>query len=274
METAHVLKIPEKSFQDLYLLFCGHAVCEPLHSFGPAVRPNYIIHYILSGKGNFYLDNKTYTLKAGQGFLIVPNVLTKYEADQEDPWSYVWIGFDGTNCEQFLNNIGLGPHRLFFKFQHEDQVKDIIDQMLLSQNFDYSTEFKLQGLLYQLFSLIAENRPITKQNKIPNENEYVRKAIDFIQIHYHQPIQVLDIANFVSINRSYLSTIFKQEIGLSINQYLTKFRITRAAELLTLTDLSVEQISESCGYRDSLVFSKAFKRKKHLTPTQYRIKSK
>ena len=47
MENAYVLQLSDQKFQDLYLCFCGYAKCEPLHSFGPAVRPNYILHYIL-----------------------------------------------------------------------------------------------------------------------------------------------------------------------------------------------------------------------------------
>lgn len=50
MENAFVLSLSEQKFSDLYLCYCGYADCEPLHSFGPAVRPNYIIHFILKGR--------------------------------------------------------------------------------------------------------------------------------------------------------------------------------------------------------------------------------
>ncbi len=55
MENAFVLSLSEQKFSDLYLCYCGYADCEPLHSFGPAVRPNYIIHFkregLLPGRG-------------------------------------------------------------------------------------------------------------------------------------------------------------------------------------------------------------------------------
>ena len=50
MEDAYVLQLSDRKFSDLYLCYCGYAKCEPLHSFGPAVRSNYLIHYILEGK--------------------------------------------------------------------------------------------------------------------------------------------------------------------------------------------------------------------------------
>ena len=51
MEDSFVLQLKNRKFPDFYLCFCGYAKCAPLHSFGPAVRPNYIIHLILDGKG-------------------------------------------------------------------------------------------------------------------------------------------------------------------------------------------------------------------------------
>ena len=50
METSWTLPVQKHKFSDLYLCFCGYEACQPLHSYGPAVRPNYVIHYIISGK--------------------------------------------------------------------------------------------------------------------------------------------------------------------------------------------------------------------------------
>ena len=51
MENANVLQLKNRKFPDFYLCYCGYSECERLHSFGPAVRPNYILHYIVKGKG-------------------------------------------------------------------------------------------------------------------------------------------------------------------------------------------------------------------------------
>ena len=60
----------DRTFSDCFLNFAGHEQCEPGHSFGPAIRPCYIIHFILSGKGKFFCDNVEYNLGANQAFLI------------------------------------------------------------------------------------------------------------------------------------------------------------------------------------------------------------
>lgn len=69
---------------------------------------------------------------------------------------------------------------------------------------------------------------------------------------------------------NYLYTIFKNSLGISPKDFLTEFRISKGKEQLTLTDLSVEEIAVSCGYRNSLAFGKVFKQKMGMTPTQYR----
>ena len=72
MEKSYVLQLPDKKFEDLSLCFCGYAECEPLHSFGPAARPNYVFHYIMSGKGIYKVGEQTFHLEKGQGFMIEP----------------------------------------------------------------------------------------------------------------------------------------------------------------------------------------------------------
>lgn len=57
---------------------------------------------------------------------------------------------------------------------------------------------------------------------------------------------------------------------MSPQQYLTSFRIAKAVELLQLTELPIESIAISCGYSDPMVFSKAFRLEKHLSPSAYR----
>ncbi len=81
MEDAYVLQLTGSKFKDLYLCFCGMSACRPNHSFGPAVRPNYIIHYILSGKGTYQVGERRYEIRQGQGFLIEPEAVTFYKAD-------------------------------------------------------------------------------------------------------------------------------------------------------------------------------------------------
>lgn len=270
MEDSYVLQLTDRKFTDIYLCYCGYAECEPGHSFGPSVRPNYLIHYILKGKGMYRIGKKEYNLKEGYGFLIEPQVQTFYQADTEEPWTYIWIGFDGNNARHYLNDTGLNQQHPVFECAYRDELKQIVLNMLKNNISATTHRFLLQGLLYEFFSVLTRDLRISTPVSQNGENPYILQAIEFIQNNYSFPIHVTDIANYVCINRSYLYTLFKANLGVSPQDYLANYRISQATELLTMTELSIESIALSCGYTDPLIFSKVFKIKKGQTPSRYR----
>ena len=270
MEDAYVLQLKNRKFLDLYLCFCGYARCLPLHSFGPAVRPNYILHYIIKGKGRFTAGKEEYHLCGGQGFLIEPEVQTFYQADKEDPWTYVWIGFAGGRASEYLQDLGLSGGHPVYQCSSGEKLEKIVLTMLENKNYTVANEYLLEGLLYQFFSALAEHIEIGEERREKDDNLYIRKAVEYIQNHYSYPVQVGEIADYVGINRSYLYTLFKEQLHLSPKEYLTSFRVTRAAQLLEITELSIESVAMSCGYQDALGFSKIFKARMGVTPSVYR----
>lgn len=68
MENSYVLQLSDSKFKDLMLCFCGYAQCSSRHYFGPAARPNYLIHYILSGKGVYQVGENAMNCRLVRGF--------------------------------------------------------------------------------------------------------------------------------------------------------------------------------------------------------------
>lgn len=91
MEKVRLLLPGNRLFVDLYFCGGGRSSCFPGHGFGPDVRLNYLIHYVISGKGLFETDSRRYFLSKGQCFLIEPGVSTFYQVDSQEPWSYLWL---------------------------------------------------------------------------------------------------------------------------------------------------------------------------------------
>lgn len=270
MEKAYKLEFAGEQTGSLYVNCCGLSRTEPMHSFGPALKPHYLIHYILSGKGKFSIDGEEYPLEAGYGFLITPDELAFYQADDKEPWTYVWVGFSGTQAAEYLGNIGLSVRQPVFKSDASQELYRIVKDMMEHNTFGLSNELRRNGQLGIFLSVIAEGSRVEKKNEEDRANIYVRKAVSFIQNNYCNPIKVTDVADYVCINRSYLYTLFQNSIGMSPQQFLTTFRITKAAELLQLTSLPVESIALSCGYHDPLVFTKAFRQMKQMSPSAFR----
>lgn len=272
MENLNVLKLEHQIFSDFYLCYCGYGSCQPLQHFGPAVRPNYLIYFILDGKGVFQSERNNFSLHSGEGFIIRPNQQTFFQADESDPWTYLWIGFDGNRCSEYLNAIGLGDGLATFRSPDGETLREIVQEMLHYNTAGIENDFHLQGLLCKFFSCLARSlsMPLSAVPKNDRENFYVRRAVEFVHYNYANHITVSDMAKYVSLNRSYLFTLFQRVLKISPQEFLTTFRLTRAKEQLTLSNATVAAIAQSVGYRDPLVFSKAFKQMTGMTPVQYR----
>lgn len=270
MEDAYVLQLLEPKFKEFHLLFCGYAECEPLHSYGPATRPNYIIHYVMGGKGIYQVGEKKYHISKGQIFLIEPESLTFYQADKEEPWTYLWVGFGGTEAKSFIQDVGLNSRQLVCQCEGGEELKEIVFSMLKHTKSTTENLYYLQGRLFDFFSVLAREITLRQFEDDTTESMYVQEAIDYIKNNYSQGITVNDIADYLALNRSYLYTVFKKSLNISPKAFLTKFRISRAKEQLTLTDFSIEYIAHSCGYKSALNFEKAFKQETGGTPSKYR----
>lgn len=274
MEESYVLHLQQQyqTFKELYLCYCGYAHCEPLHSYGPAVRPNYLLHCILDGKGVYQINGVPHTLGKGDGFLIEPNKQTFYQADAQNPWTYLWIGFAGTNAEGCLRAIGLDSEHLVFRCADNDRLLELVKEMLRHNTMTTQNDFLLQSLLCEFFACLAAgiSSRADRLSQADRENLYVHKAVEYIRNNYASGITVNDVAHYVALHRSYLFALFQKVLHISPQEYLTLFRLTRAKEELTLTDTSVANIAVNCGYQDPQVFTKAFKNKFGITPLKYR----
>lgn len=270
MEKAYKLEFKNQSSRELYLNTCGCSQTEPLHSFGPAVRPHYLIHFVLSGEGRFLLKGQEYPLKAGYGFLIEPDELAFYQSDRLKPWTYIWVGFSGSQAEEYLGKIGLSKKHPIFESDKSEELYETVKDMMEHNTYSIANDMRRNGLLRVFLSVLAENSMIPDREEKENGNLYVQKAIEYIRSNYYIPIKITDVAAYVCINRSYLYTLFMESLGMSPQEFLTLFRITKAAQLLTVTALPIESIAISCGYSDPLVFTKAFRKLKGTSPSNYR----
>lgn len=269
MEKSIFMEFSKENNADLYLNVFGHSITEPLHKAGPAVKSFYLIHYILDGEGDFFVNNTHYRLKKGQGFLIEPDYQATYIADEHNPWTYIWVGFTGKEAKNILNSIGLSQGSPIFSCDQGDKLKKYVFDMLKHNYSNQADSYRLIGMLYLFLSVIAEGQ----QEKIGtiSGNTYVNHAITYIQNHYSVPVTINEISDYVGVNRSYLSSLFKEYTGMSPIKYLQNFRITRAQYMLRVTDLPIESIALSCGYQSSEAFHKIFSKLVGMSPKTFRL---
>ena len=268
MEDSIVISRTFYENQNLYVNTFGHSVTRPLHKFGPAVRPYFLIHFILEGKGKFMAGNISYELGAGQGFLIAPDHPTTYIADEKEPWTYVWIGFSGAQAEELVSSIGLSMEQPVFSGGNAAELKEIVFAMLRHNSCGVQDSLFVTGQLYHFLSCIAaSNKDILPKT---DESDYVNQAVTYIQNHITEPVQVEEIARYVGLNRSYLSTLFRKKTGYSPIQYIQNARITKAKHLLESSRIPVSAIAFSCGYQKPESLIRLFRQRYGVSPAVYR----
>ena len=155
METYRPPFFPE-SENSLRMYYCGSESCTPGHAFGPAVRPHYLIHFIRQGKGIYQRSDQVYHLSRGDAFLILPGETTKYMADRQDPWSYTWIAFDGSQAEALLNCCGLLSGNPVYRSPDENariRLLTLTDQFQQCFRDETKNVLELTGNFYLLFFL-------------------------------------------------------------------------------------------------------------------------
>ncbi len=242
---------PTENFQDLNPLFLGLEDCAPGHSFGPAIRSCYLIHYVRAGTGSFCAEGKTYHPKAGEIFIIRPGQLTTYTADQTQPWRYIWIGFNGGLAAR-LDTLSLPVLPVDGEL--------FLDMVAARKNGGISAELaasRLFALFAQLFS--------SQQSS----NQYVRQISDYITYNYMKQLSVAQLAQLVSLDRRYASRLFKAEYGRSISQYLIAYRMKKAREFLR-DGYTVSQTAKMVGYTDVFNFSKMFRKTYGKSPAHFK----
>ena len=154
MEDMQSINVPPAEESNLFLTTFGHSVTGPGHRYGPAVRSYYLIHFILAGKGTFQANQHTYHLHAGQGFLIEPDYQTTYESDADEPWTYIWVAFNGSRAPEIIASLGLSQEGPIYTCTKEQGAKlaAYVQDMLAHNSFTLSGRYYRLGLL--LLSLI------------------------------------------------------------------------------------------------------------------------
>lgn len=270
----HCLEALREISPELSLIHYGREKCMPNHVFA-GIRDEFIIHFILSGHGFYSCERNIHPLSGGQMFLVRPGTSIVYCSDSRDPWTYVWFGFKGTRAESLLSQSGFSRDRLILPVKDGPAFAVVIDGMLERNTLSPADSLFRESGLFRLFSLLASNAegtlsPAGEETDQGSGSLYVSQAVDYINENCMHALSVNDIADHAGISRTYLNRLFHQKYNSSVQDFLMNFKLDKAAFLLIYTEMPVKEISLNTGYRDPLVFSKAFKAKFEVSPKHCR----
>lgn len=233
----------------------GAEDCTPGHSFGPAVRMHWLIHFVVSGRGVYRTQEKSFEVSAGEAFVIRPGEVTVYSADKDEPWRYVWVAFSAKksmfeSLPYVTDNdeIAAAMQRINSMYVSGEDVNDITAAAAV-------------------WDAVAA---ILRAYGTKDGMNYSIAAVNIIKKQYVDGINVTDVARRLGLDRCYLSHIFKEELGVSPGKFLLAYRMEKALELFMQEKFTVSVVSNSVGYRDIYTFSRAFKQYFGVAPSDWK----
>lgn len=246
----------------------GKEKCKSGHSYEHVFKEDFLIHYIVDGKGKFLSGGEKYDLKAGDAFLI-GNKQGFYKADEKEPWTYIWINFSGTQVKEFLKRLNLSCDNPIYTARDEGRVSKCFEEFV---NIDVNkNEYYIYSRFFHLLSEMLEcsANEIVKE-KIPSDR-YVDICCEYVKFNYMKKITANDLAKVAMIEYSYLFRLFKAKFGISPGEYVINYKMRNAARLLKESDIGISETAAMVGYEDRAAFSKIFKKHYGVSPKNYKM---
>ncbi len=237
----------------------------------PHSHPFCEIIYVLSGNGETVIEGKTYEIKHGDIIVYNPHTLHS-ESTLSSGLELAFFGITNFQvgslpCDCLIDTDAepvLHTDDDKFEFYFKSLVEEVYDD---KQYGELMAKYWARLILIKILRLanISEAKFVT--------NAIFTKIHQHLSTHFAEIDSMEQICSDLKISKYYLTHVFKNYMGMPPMQYVASRRIAHAKKLLQETDLTASKIGEACGYKDHVLFFKAFKKMEGMTPTSYRKKA-
>jgi len=255
----------------LHLNSCG---IEVLNYDRACLRKNGRVDYhtLYIYKGRCFATKYGREIVADEGTLILyrPGERQQYRFSGSDNSVSCYLHFSGTECEKLMEKLKLSKDDTLFVGK-SGTLKNIMEKMILehsSKRIGY--EEMCNSCLLEFFSVAV--RKATYNNN-PNISENIRK-IDAVRLLMHENfaenLPLKFYADYANLSLSRFAHLFKDTVGMTPINYITKIKINKAINLLNSTNMTIGEISERTGFSDQNYFGITFKKVTGISPKAYR----
>ena len=236
--------------------------------FPGEAHPMLELTYVDQGSLHSVADGQDLLLKQGDMVIYGPDQWHMQYADVEVAPRYVTLTFDlrGQGIEPLVNR----------KFTASRQVVALLRQMLREheQLDQFSNDMIIAQLNMVLLELMREaaapsNAKLQTSNAIHSENEIIRKAQQYISSHIREKLSVPLVARQVDVSPSYLTALFHKNLQISPGEYIRRIKLQESKQMIRENVLNFTEIAAALQYSTVHHFSRQFKEKFGITPTEY-----
>ncbi len=232
---------------------------------------SYLFFIVIEGEGSLEYEGEKYHLNENDCVFI--DCRNNYcHQSSEKLWKLKWAHFNGENMngiyEKFTERCG-SP---VFKTKNPAKYETALDVIYETANSsDYVRDMKIFEKLTSLLSLIMEDCwTAEKEGYNSPKKQNLFEIKEYIDTNISEKITLDELSEKFFVNKFYLTRIFKDQFGISVNNYIIQQRITYAKRLLRFSDMTIEEIAATCGISDGNYFAKVFKKVEGVSPREFR----
>ena len=258
----------------------------PRKAFHVPVHWHDEVELIYIKKGNITISIEEQIFHAGPGDLFCVNAGELHFMDCDDMtvdyytilFPLEFISFQSDDLIEKELFLPLRQKQLFFPtFLEKEKGREILKWMeaLIQTNVKKASAYQLRTrimLLEMVAYLLKEG--CFRMTDYVNDSNLQRDMIAFVQKHYSEKVSLSMLAEEFHLSEKYVSWYFKEHFSISFMQYVLHLRMTKAKDMLVMTEHSIMDVALSCGYQSVNLFIRNFKEVNGITPLQYRKKNK
>jgi AraC-like DNA-binding protein len=250
---------------------CGRHACRSGQREPRGWSDAFSLYYVPAGRGRLRWGQLSLPVGPNAAFLIHSEAPYDLEADEEEPWTLLWVVFSGYLVRDYMRRAGFTNESPAFSYPNEPFFREQYEAMF---RYAHSWHNRYCKILSCLYALIARHIDLTGSHYNIYEkygNDFtVRRALEYVDQHYAEPdMRIEDIAQYVGLSRTRFHCVFREMVKMSPQEYVIQYRMRRAAELLRLHSMTVTELARCVGYAEPFHFSKSFKQAHGVSPTQY-----
>ena len=258
----------------LYLQETGSLTAIKPHTSSRKNLSSFLFFYVEDGNGNLTYQNQTYTMKKGDCAFIDCRNKYSQSSSSKNLWSLKWVHFYGLNMGEIYSKYLERGGEICFSVADRDSnpFESILDSIIeIASSSSYIRDMKINEKLSSLLTILMEyswnpEKITLYKSKCLN----ISNVKAFIDHNFTEKITLEIVAKQFNVNKSYLLRLFKENTGLTVNNYILQKRILLAKTELRFTNKTLDLIAEECGFECANYFIRSFKKIEGLTPGEYR----
>ena len=255
--------------QPFYCTEAGHFYGRSRFATARTDKESYLLFYTVAGAGLIEQGAQQVELPAGNALLLNCRTPQSYcTAPGQQSWQHTWVHLDGAGVANLAETL-LPQNRLTPVRVSAWEMQPLFDTIFAEwDRGTVAAQIETGLTLHRMLSLMAAR--LLAGDASRSNRALIEQATGYIRAHYAEPLSLDALLAQTPVSKSWFLRLFRQYTGTTPYNFLLSTRITRAKELLVLTDFAVSEIAHQVGFGDESNFSTRFTAMVGQSPQQYR----